>query len=770
MSTKPERIPWLVIILLCYLVLTVTYSVGIPIFETPDANGHYAYIHELTEGRGLPVQGEASGKRVTGYVASHPPLYYALCASLTFWVPDDVDFEDWAWHNPHQTMGDASRTVNKNRLIHTPAERFPWRGTPLTMHISRLVSTVLGLVAVVATYGTAMDLFPNQRWLALGATALAAFNPMFVFTSARVSNDAAVTAFGSLAIWGAVRLAVKGLSLKGLVWTGATLGLAALSKLSGTVLAPALALALFLDSLRLWRERADSSRSQRLRQILVRWGAAVLPAVAISGWWFVRNMILYGEFMGVDAWLSHTATVRAKPIGLLEVLPELQGLEKSYWAMFGWFNIAVAPWMYTIWRLLVRAALVGLALFCLDQLTSRRSRGSTLRGLLVLTFALLLNFGSVWRFIMIVWGAQGRYLMPTMACISILLMLGVSRLLPERFSLSRWRPVLAGVVGTGQLALAVISFFAFIAPAYATPAAVQEADLPPEMTRLDISFQDTPIELLGGTIEVDSAHPGDVVPTSLYWRAREKPDTDALAFVQILGRDKEAISGVDCYPGRGTFPPSLWEPRVIYRDHYLLPIPPDAKVPTVAALHAGLYGETRERLSMRRGDGEMLSDLMLLDLAPLRPMEPTSDRVTHPVGAQLGETVTLVGYDLSAERLRPGEAISVTLVWRAEQPPEVDYTAFLHLVDRQGRLVSQSDHPPLEGEYPTSFWIEKEVVRDPHVLSIGRSVSPGRYLLAAGMYASRTRERLPVHVQGDQMSSTLRIQDDTMVLGEVRIQ
>jgi len=36
------------VILALYLTLALLYGVTIPIFETPDANGHYAYIHELT--------------------------------------------------------------------------------------------------------------------------------------------------------------------------------------------------------------------------------------------------------------------------------------------------------------------------------------------------------------------------------------------------------------------------------------------------------------------------------------------------------------------------------------------------------------------------------------------------------------------------------------------------------------------------------------------------------------------------------------------------
>jgi len=758
------------IILSAYAILALLYGVAIPIFETPDANGHYAYIHELTEGRGLPVQGTPSGARVTGYVASHPPLYYSLCAALTFWNPDDVDLADWKWRNPYQTMGDASRTVNKNRLVHTPAERFPWRGTPLTMHIARFVSTLLGCLAVIATYGIAVELFPQRRWLALGATAFTAYNPMFVFTSARVSNDAAVTAFGSLAIWGAVRLAVRGLPQRGLVLTGTALGLAALSKLSGVVLAPAVALALLFDSLRIWHQRPEQPWRERLQFIATRWTAVVFPAVLVSGWWFARNLFLYDEIMGVDAWLSHTATVRAEPIGIWQVIPELRGLEKSYWAMFGWFNIAAAPWMYTIWRVLVRAATVGLALVLVDQWTSRGFSRRAQQGLLVLAFALLLNLGSVWRFIMIVLGAQGRYLMPTTASASILLMLGLSRLLPERFSLDRWRPPFAALIGTVQLALAIVSLFAFILPAYAKPRIVQESQLPADMTRLDLSFGGTPIELLGGHIELPSAHPGDLISVSLYWRASETPEENMLAFVQILGRDQEPISGVDCYPGRGNFPPSLWQPNVIYRDRYDLRLPGDTEVPTAAALYAGLYNEDRKRLPVTRPPDETPLDMMLLDLVPIRPVEPISDHVAHPVGAHLGEAITLVGYDISPQQIRPGDALSVTLVWRAKSVPQGDHTAFLHLINKQDVLISQSDHPPLDGAYPTSFWTPEDVVRDPHCLRIDRSAPPGQYLLLAGMYNSKTRVRLPARAEDSESGPGLQIEDNAILVGRLTIQ
>jgi hypothetical protein len=319
---------------------------------------------------------------------------------------------------------------------------------------------------------------------------------------------------------------------------------------------------------------------------------------------------------------------------------------------------------------------------------------------------------------------------------------------------------LAALVGLSHLALTLICLFAFIRPAYARPAIVQESQLPAEMERLDLHFDGTPIQLLGGHIDADEAHPGDLVPVSLYWSASEHLQKDFFAFVQILGRDREPIAGVDCYPGRGNFPPTLWQPGVIYRDQYRLRLPLDAEVPVVAALNAGLRTEEGQWLSARRSPDQPPLELVILDVVPLRPQEP-SDDVTHPVGAKLGEAITLVGYDLSEPIIQQTKSFTVTLVWRAAAPLNTDYTAFVHLVDGNGALVAQDDDQPLGGQYPTSFWAMGDVIRDSHPLTLNAPVSldASDYTLVVGMYHPQTGERLPAY--DDQGA---RLKDDTITL------
>jgi hypothetical protein len=311
-------------------------------------------------------------------------------------------------------------------------------------------------------------------------------------------------------------------------------------------------------------------------------------------------------------------------------------------------------------------------------------------------------------------------------------------------------------------------------PAYAKPDAIQESDLPEELTRFDLTFDGTAIQLLGGDIGSEEAHPGHLLPVTLYWRATEVPQEDFSAFVQVLDHNLEPIAGVDSYPGRGTFPPTLWHPDVIYRDHYLLPLASDVEAPIVAALHAGLRAQERRRLTVRRSADQRPLELPLLDLVPIRPEKPLSDDVTYPLGVHFGvspddsvreKPIELVGYDLSAERISPGDTFTITLVWRAEVSLDTDYTVFVHLLDTRDELVTQSDHPPRQGAYPTSFWLSGDVVRDRHVMRIDDSVSPGPCTLVVGLYRAGSLNRLPAYD-----TSGARVDNDAILIGRLTIQ
>jgi hypothetical protein len=141
----------------------------------------------------------------------------------------------------------------------------------------------------------------------------------------------------------------------------------------------------------------------------------------------------------------------------------------------------------------------------------------------------------------------------------------------------------------------------------------------------------------------------------------------------------------------------------------------------------------------------------------------------YPLSYSLGDAIELVGYDLPGQvvdggespiTLRAGQAISLTLHWQAQSGGMGDYTVFVHALDEKGQVATQDDGYPCGGDYPTSSWIEGEVVADAHVLAL----PAGLYTLSVGMYHQPTMTRLETH------GPEGRVQDDAIKLVTVLAQ
>jgi len=122
----------------------------------------------------------------------------------------------------------------------------------------------------------------------------------------------------------------------------------------------------------------------------------------------------------------------------------------------------------------------------------------------------------------------------------------------------------------------------------------------------------------------------------------------------------------------------------------------------------------------------------------------------HPMHVDLGGQVTFLGYS-APERVRPGETLVLVLYWRAQQPMQVSYSVFNHLLDAAGadsvsagQLRAQRDGLPVGGRHPTTAWVPDDVVADLYEIAIPPDLPPGQYTLQSGMYELASLRRLPV--------------------------
>src|SRR6185312_12740278 len=98
--------------------------------------------------------------------------------------------------------------------------------------------------------------------------------------------------------------------------------------------------------------------------------ALAIPAVILSGWWFVRNWALYGDPLGLATFVQ-VAGGRPQALTLAGLLAEAPSIWAGFWGVFGIFDILLPPVYYVVARALLLLAGLGLVLYAVQVLRVR---------------------------------------------------------------------------------------------------------------------------------------------------------------------------------------------------------------------------------------------------------------------------------------------------------------------------------------------------------------------------------------------------------------
>jgi hypothetical protein len=247
------------------------------------------------------------------------------------------------------------------------------------------------------------------------------------------------------------------------------------------------------------------------------------------------------------------------------------------------------------------------------------------------------------------------------------------------------------------------------------------------------------IRLLGCDWETKRTDFENTVNLTLYWQATLPVDEDYEILLKVVNGTYKVWGQQEGHPARGVFPTYTWQEGQIIRDQREIEILPGTP-PGVYHVEVILY-DLRDSVWVEPdGGAELLGPVEIPRGAPL-PVEKLD--IEHPVEANLGRQINLLGYNIESG-FRPGDEIHLTLFWQALQDMEKDYTVFAHLIDEGGHIWGQKDNPPVDGFYPTTQWEKGETVRDQYNLVISPSAPPGEYWIEVGMYLAETGERLEV--------------------------
>jgi 4-amino-4-deoxy-L-arabinose transferase-like glycosyltransferase len=758
-------------VLIAFLVLGVTYSVVTPIFEASDELWHYPLVQWLSKGNPLPVQ-DAKNAGPWKQEASQPPLYYYLMGWSTFWI-DTRDMAQVRQENPHVDNGVITPDGNRNLVVHNPQdESFPWRGTVLAVHLARLLSVLMGAVTVWLTYRIALELFPDRPWLALGAAAVNAFTPMFIFISGAVNNDNLTMTLCSLGLLLIVKRVreYEGSGIRDQKaaerelpfaqdffyrvgrWLplGIVLGLGALTKTSALALLPITGLAVSVVA---WRKGS-------WREFWAGTFATAIPVLLIAGWWYFRNVQLYGDVTGISAFIDVLGK-RAAPASLSQLWGERWGFMLSYWGLFGGVNVSLDDWGYHILNGLAVLAVIGVIVYFVtmtwqwfreDPIHSWRDFAYELRDYIQGRAALFLVglFGVIvvallTQWARVTWSSQGRLVFSAISTWSIYFVLGLATIATRRFA----KPFIT-LVGVFMFVVSALAPFTTIAPVYAQPTSMTTAT--PQIP-LDVTFGDQ-LKLIGANVRASSTQPGGQSEIVLYWQALKPIDKDYSTFVHLLDANDIVVAQRDMYPGQGLWPTSQMKPGDAIESRYVLNLPSTAYAPDRLTWEVGVYDfATQQRLpTSSGGDNVRFGSVELV--AP-------SGSVPNPMRVNLDEQIELIGYTLDRRAVSPNESIFLTLYWRAKSKMPADYTVFTHVLEKPETLWAQQDK---QLQPPSSSWSIGQVVSDTYELKIKPDAPPGVYDIEVGVYdPQRNFERLRV------VTDDGRITENYVLLGKVRV-
>ncbi|MHB9032637.1 MAG: ArnT family glycosyltransferase [Anaerolineae bacterium] len=651
--------------------------------------------------------------------AQQPPLYYLLASLFVHRVEpstlDSLEINPSVSLTPDETIG------NKNVLIH-PINGQAFAQLQVPFYLLRALSILFSMGSVLVA-GLIIRLFTSARYQP-AVILMVALNPLFVFTSISASSLALfiLLVIGTLYI-GFIIILQHLYDWRWFVALGGLAGMAALTSLAGLFVWLTLPLVAFLLPRR--------SPGKRLDERLMLLGASLGVALAIAGWWYVRNLVNYGYLINLP--LVHDAASASKVAAASRQLTNLH----FFWGIFGWGNIAAGKLYYSVAGILGVLGILGLLLELARVSWEQRGvQASTWR---------VLGLAGGWLLVSMV-GAFTPFIQPPIVfmlsaapIISAAIFLGLRAWLPIHLkTLVSW--VMPGLL----IIMSLVVPWRFIKPNYTPSAFLTMAQVPASIHDVNIKFGKD-LFLVGYELLQDHVTAGKTATIRLYWLALAKMETNYRMQLQVNDPDQNQLGIIRSFPDVGRLATSTMLPGDVAQDEYSILLNKDTQVPTSAEVRLGVSAASDGSLLQVTGaDGKTLEESPVITHLAVTAAKNQAATPQVILNTNLGDKVLLIGYDLSTTELAPGGKWQVTLYWKPLVPMSLNYTVFVHLLDENGESVAQMDEQPVNNRYPTSLWQLQDTVTDVHTIILPARLPSASYSLSIGMYLLDTGERLPI--------------------------
>ncbi|KAA3658290.1 MAG: hypothetical protein DWQ04_25535 [Chloroflexi bacterium] len=686
--------------------------VWIPVGEGVDEVAHFEFIRFVKEQHTLPVQPTQPSEPISVWMGHHPPLYYMLNA--LFLTGQNTSSPEQPFRpNPHFVWAENDGRNGWNVMLHAGQDEFPGEGVIRAFFTVRLLGIFYGLISIFALFQATQNAFPTISWLPFLATATIAFNPSFIYMSSTIHHDILLTMWFALGTWWMMHY-LQHRTLYHALLAGILVGCAMLTKISGVVLGLGIGLVIVIY--------AYQKQNWRLfwRDSIISGGVAAL----IAGGWFIRNRLLYGDFLGWNAYryVFHN-NLRPEPSLYLGITDFFRQASRNFWGGFGFMHITFPDISYYFW---VGTAVILFGWFFL--FLRNKKFFNQYAHVLIGGFALLIGILGVYlRFSTINLGAgHGRYLFPAAFPIGILYSVGILGFVGQRAL--KWVALLS------YSSLLVYSLWlpiVHILPKYAPLTAIDTLPSTAQVVNQQLS---PGINLVGYEVKADQPLiAGMGLETVLYWQA--VTDLDAVSDPKLV-LTLETPNGELLSRHQGwltpSLPPASWPQGKILVTQESLYVP-NKELPGIIHLKAKAQGNIGS-------DAFLVSELQTVGGASLIE----ANQLPNDLAVLFDNELYLRGFTLSGEIFHPEETMTINLFWQVHATPTANHTSFIHLIDASGQLVAQLDRPAGGSQSPTSTWQKGQIWRDSYPLLLPANLPDGSYALRVGLYDWPSLERLPI--------------------------
>ncbi|MGB9706535.1 MAG: hypothetical protein ACPLXP_00460 [Microgenomates group bacterium] len=320
---------------------------------------------------------------------------------------------------------------------------------------ARMSSVVFGVMFAVILYLFLKKLWGKNKFLIYSTLISIIFIPQVTYIFAYINQESySLTSSAFLLLCSLIFYRLSENQLKNKIYyflLGLSFAIHLFSKTNFWVLFLILVVVLFVKFLKI--------RKIYFYNLLI----TLMIPVVLSGWFFVRNWLIYKDFLGVKTYQEITRqnfvsrTYAQAGWTFYDVLFKSKWLEEtlsSFYGRFGYMTIEIDPFTQWIFRGFLFLGIVGL----INRLTEKRRIDFCLgNNLFYLLFSILvpINVGlSLWNSLYFDFQNQGRYLFPVLVPLMILVNRGIFNLFKEKES----QKTVAIAIITGSILLNFWSF------------------------------------------------------------------------------------------------------------------------------------------------------------------------------------------------------------------------------------------------------------------------------------------------------------------------